>query len=356
MRDRRTTLFLACCALIACAGCARGYKTVGLHEVRAVQTREGLAAQIVEEPFPAFREVIERSPNVTSVTRMTDLRGKQEPSHFAISPSNDWLVFQAKEKMGSDDYLNLWRISTTGSAGLTRLTAGRYLDMEPAFSPDGKSVCFASNRSSLLTKLWRVEVDGAGGIARITNAESEDRWPNVSPDGRRVFYSSKPFDTVAWQIWMINSNGVLPTQLKEGRWPKTSPDGKRVLYCAYDSEIDRWKIWVMDVDGSNQTQLTDGGESDEWNPSWSPDGSKIVYTSDIGRDSNRKSNFDIWVMEADGSNVTQLTTNGSTDLMPVYGPNGSFIYFLSNRGFYWDIWRMEMVDAAKWGWTRFIDD
>jgi len=161
-----------------------------------------------------------------------------------------------------------------------------------------------------------------------------------------VYYSSWPFNALEWQTWRIGADGSLPTQLKEGCWPKASPTGRQILYCGYDSKLGKRKIWVMDVDGTNQTQLTTETTSRDWHPSWSPDGGKIVFASNSGKDSNGKRNFDIWVMNADGSDLTQLTTNGSTDLMPRYSPDGKYIYFLSNRGLHWDIWRMEIVEAS----------
>jgi TolB protein len=227
---------------------------------------------------------------------------------------------------------------------MTRLTAGRYFDMEPSYSPDGGDVCFASNRSSYSPKLFIVRADGAGGITRVTQSDAADRSPCVDTGGDLIYYTSKPFNSQTYQIWRIKPSGALPTQLKEGYWPKVSSDGSMILYCAMDRKTKKWKIWVMNADGTGETQLTTDTECDDVHPAWSPDDSKIIYASDIGKDSNGKRNFDIWVMNANGSSKTQLTTNGSTDLIPEYSPDGKFIYFLSNRGFFWDIWRMEIVE------------
>jgi Tol biopolymer transport system component len=92
--------------------------------------------------------------------------------------------------------------------------------------------------------------------------------------------------------------------------------------------------------------LSTGTESDDLYPSWSPTGGSIVYASDAAKDSNGKRNVDIWSMQSDGSLKTQLSTNGSTDLLPTYSPDGKYIYFLSTRGFNLDIWRMEIVEAS----------
>ena len=103
----------------------------------------------------------------------------------------------------------------------------------------------------------------------------------------------------------------------------------------------------MNADGSNPTQLTFSGDYDDITPSWSPDGKKIVFASNNGRDLKGRSNFDIWTMNADGSEVTQLTTNGSLDDHPVWDPKGKYIYFRSNRGGFLEIWRMDVQDIYK---------
>ncbi len=340
-------------AILLASGCVTGnrrhvrgtsYRYVPLHDVHTVDTKSGREIRLKAEKFIAFSEVIERSPNVKSVTRMTDLKGEREPFFFTVSPDGKYLVYQATEKAQGIRFINLWRISTHGGAEKTRLTRGRYVDIQPAFNPDGTAVCFASNRSSTELKLCRVLMDGAGGITRITHADSVDLAPSCTPDGKNIFYSSKPFNAIDWQMWRIGVNGNLPTQMKEGYWPKISPDGHKVLYCDRDNESGRWKIWVMNSDGTNQTQLTSDNKSDEFHASWSPDGKHIVYASNAGRDSNGKRNHDIWIMRADGANPTQLTTNGSTEFWPVFSPDGRFVYFLSNRGFYYDIWRAEIID------------
>ena len=73
------------------------------------------------------------------------------------------------------------------------------------------------------------------------------------------------------------------------------------------------EIYVMDADGSNQTRLTSNSEQDSY-PSWSPDGSKIAFTS------YRDGNYEIYVMDADGSSQTRLTSNGIYSLWPDWGP------------------------------------
>ena len=104
--------------------------------------------------------------------------------------------------------------------------------------------------------------------------------------------------------------------------PVWSPDGRRI---AFSSNRDgKHEIYVMDADGSNVKRLTNN-LADDVNPIWSPDGQKILF------DSERDGNREIYVMDADGGNQIRLTRNNAADTTSTWSPDGSTIAFASNR-------------------------
>lgn len=325
-------------------GCAQGkYVKTQQIVIDQQETNKGSETIVNKVERRATKNVIEKSTSVKSVTRITDFKNNKWPGRIDVSPEGDKILAELYEKnKDTGSFLsNIWTLKTDGT-GLTKVTQGKYFDLDPAYSPDSKYIFFSSNRGEIRPKIWRVFASGVGGLTRVTSSNTNDRMPSISPSGLEITYQALLPDTSEWQVWAVNTNGALPTQLLNGISPTFSPDGKKVLYSAVNSDTKSHDIWMMNHDGTSRTQLT-SGDAEYFTARWSPEGSKIVYASDKGLDEDREKNFDIWMMNSDGSNTTQLTTNGSQDDMPVFDPKGKYIYFRSNRGGTWDIWRMELA-------------
>jgi Tol biopolymer transport system component len=103
----------------------------------------------------------------------------------------------------------------------------------------------------------------------------------------------------------------------------------------------------MNINGGDATQLTQNKDFDVIDPKWDPDGKWIVYASNEARDARGVRNNDIWIMTADGRHKVQLTSDGSDDSSPSFDRSGNFIYFRSNRGGFWNVWRCEPTAEVR---------
>src|SRR6266516_5262507 len=105
----------------------------------------------------------------------------------------------------------------------------------------------------------------------------------------------------------------------------------------------QFDILLMNGDGSGVVNLTDSLAYDDW-PAWSPDGSKIAFQSD--RYANAQQPLDIFVMNADGTTVVRLTTDTTQEGEPAWSPDGSKIVFVSNRDSVVHIFVMDSADGS----------
>ena len=139
-----------------------------------------------------------------------------------------------------------------------------------------------------------------------------------------------------WEIYVMDVDGGNPRNLtndrNDDRDPSWSPDGKRIVFFSNrDGHVIDGRptsdIYVMDADGGNPQNLTNDRNDDRF-PSWSPDGKRIAFVSD--RDGPPRY-FDIYVMDADGGNLQRLTSDPRDDRNPSWSPDGERIVFGARR-------------------------
>ena len=185
-------------------------------------------------------------------------------------------------------------------------------------------------------------------LQRLTNYGVYTAEGVLSPDGKSiVFTSTKDGDL---DIYTMNVDGTNVKQLTNTRGydggPWWSPDGTKIVYRAHHpsdsaelAEYDRLlaqdiirpckvELFVMNSDGSNQTQITTLGGAN-FGPTWTPDGQRIIFSSN--HTNPRSRDFNLYVVNLDGSNLTQITTHPEFDGFPMFSPDGTKLIWASNR-------------------------
>ena len=194
--------------------------------------------------------------------------------------------------------------------------------------------------------IFKANADGTG-IRRLTSTPGYDAEATIGPDGRIVFTSVRDGDM---EIYSMNADGGdvkrLTHRMGPDGGPFFSPDGKQIVFrgrtLTPGPELDDYKallrdglwrptsleIFVMDADGSNLRQVTSlGGAS--FAPYFSPDGKKIIFSSN--QHNPRGRDFELWLVNVDGTGLERVTWNASFDGFPMFSPDGKKLVFASNR-------------------------
>lgn len=197
-------------------------------------------------------------------------------------------------------------------------------------TPSGHIV-FHSDRSGN-SEIYRIDADG-NNETRLTFNDAYDGFPSWSPDGRKILYQSDRSGTLA--IYSMHADGSDPVRIantENGNYPKWSADGKRIAFFAKRGNVT--DIYSVSSTGDGFRNLSKSSYTDE-TPSWTDDGSVIAFQSDrTWRQSlveeplpDQRSNFGIFTMAADASEVTEVTGLEFNDENPSINPNGGSIIF-----------------------------
>jgi Tol biopolymer transport system component len=239
----------------------------------------------------------------------------------AWSPDGTKIAFCSVSGRNSD----IWVMNADGS-NQTRLTETGAWNGESAWSPDGNKIAFDSYSDGNRI-IWVMNADGSNQT-RLTETEAWNEEPAWSPDGTKIAFSSDRDGDM--EIYVMNSDGSQQTNLTNKHYwspsrypdvhypagdssPSWSPDSTKITFVSFrlhDGGAGD-AIYIMNADGSNQTCLLEPPAGGGFNrsPAWSPDGSKIAFSGGRVRfTAGRDGDIDIWVINADGSSPTRLTT------------------------------------------------
>jgi Tol biopolymer transport system component len=264
---------------------------------------------------------------------------------FTVTCGARTLAFESDAAGNSDIYT----IKEDGS-GLKQITTDTTFEGFADYSPDGAKIAFTRFQGNNLD-VWVMNADGSNQV-RLTTDAAEDGVSSWSPDGTKIAFASTRGGNA--QIWVMNADGSNQTQLTHMTEPGTgtdtagvldslalatgpawSPDGNMVAFQSRQSG--QYNIWVINADGSNLKQLSNG--TDDEVLAWSPDGKTIVYQS---RQSS--GHYALFTMNADGSNPTALTSDASADYEGArFSPDGKTLALYSNKTGHFQVFTMDLA-------------
>lgn len=314
-------------------------------------------------PTPATVVTFDPLPEETHfgpLRRLTD-GGENAEAYFSFDESQ--LIFQStRDGYGCDQ---IFTMKLDGS-DTVRVSNGTGRTTCAYFLPGDARILYASTHASAPGCLpppdrshgyvWKLydefEIYGANAdgtdITPLITAPGYDAEATVSPKGDKfVFTSTRDGDP---ELYVANLDGTgikrLTTTKGYDGGAFFSPDGTKIIYRAnhpqgadelakYEEIIKeglvrptRLELFVMDADGGNQTQITRNGKAN-FGPFWHPDSKRVIFASNL--DDERGRNFDLYMVGIDGSGVERITHNETFDGFPMFTRDGKTLVFASNR-------------------------
>ena len=236
------------------------------------------------------------------------------PLLFVSVKDGDYAIFGADA-----DAKHSYRL--TKQKGDPSTSAGLFFQLQPAWSPDGQKIAFSSGRDGT-AHIYVMNADGTGTV-RITGTKQGDEQPSWSADGKRLVFSREG------ALFEAPATGGPAHRVGHGTGnaedPAYSPDGRLIAYDYRKPGFSIREIYVMNADGTGIRQVTRLNHVSSL-PAWSPDGKELAFQS------NSVGHFEIYTVALDGTHVRQLTTSPTDVIQPAWAPDGRTIAYVRDGG------------------------
>ncbi len=245
----------------------------------------------------------------------------------AISPTGVRIAFVRPDEDGN---LRIWDAAIDDVASARRLTAGGvgvWDHRQPAWSPDGRSLCFQDKRN-----LWLVPAEG-GDARPLTVGDAVNSNPVWSADGEHIYFSS--LRDGVWSLWRMPVGGGRAVRVTHGAGSEESPSVSRAgRHLAFVSGLETTGLVLVDLETGRFDRIQSGRTTEH--PTIAPNRGAVVFASDLGGIS------DLWLQPLRGNtpagDAVRLTDHPGTCALPKYSPDGRWVaYFRVVEG-QRDVW------------------
>ncbi|MFC2030315.1 hypothetical protein ACFLWA_06260 [Chloroflexota bacterium] len=219
---------------------------------------------------------------------------------------------------------------STGKSSVLRQNAS-----QPAFGPGGQHLSFRNLDSG---HLGIGILNLASGEMQDLTVHAEDSMPAWSSDARYITFASDKHGDRKWRVYAISPGEVRGEgeMWIYGQMPAWSPSGDQIAYHGCDPQGNECGLWLMGPGGFNPARLS--SDASDTAPSWSPDGSQLVFTS------ARSGNWELYLVQAAGASGQEekLIAHPAADVAPTWSPDGKSVAFLSDRGGSWAVYVLDI--------------
>ncbi|WP_165395218.1 PD40 domain-containing protein [Flagellimonas allohymeniacidonis] len=260
-----------------------------------------------------------------------------EDRYASYSPNGEWIVFESNRDGNWDIYM----MNSQGE-NVKRLTYNESEDRRPSWHPNGEKVLFESNRNGS-NELFTLNLrSGKEKKLKQNTKDGEFVFASYSPNGKRIAVSLRESEQKSKIVLLSKKGKRVKTIIENGKrnfYPRWSKDGKEIVYFSRkDTDNKDDEIYGINLETGVEARLT-LWKTHNFCPSWSFDNSQIVYVTSM-----EGSRPEIFIMDRDGNNKTQITHNEEGDTLPNWHPKENRILVTAYRNGNYQICELELSE------------